>query len=249
MITQYYRPNNLQEAIALIEQPGTLPLGGGTHMSQKQRDDFSVVDLQLLGLDTLQSSGGNLEIGATVTLEALLKYTLTPKAVCTAIKLEAPVNLRNMGTIAGTLVTCDGRSPFGTVMLALDATCTLINNDPSSPHLGNILPVRDDLLRGKLIIKFVIPLDAKLAFQSVARTPSDKPIIMAAMVRWPSGRTRMALGGWGQLPTLALDGNASDPVDVAARSACKNANDERASSEYRSDAASILSKRCLDSLT
>ncbi len=113
-------------------------------------------------------------------------------------------------------------------------------------RLGDLLPLRNKLLPGKLITRIEIPLNIKLAFETVARTPADKPIVCAALAQWPSGRTRLALGGWGQIPTLAMDGNESGGLQTAARNAFSEAADEWASAEYRMEVAAILGKRCQD---
>ena len=120
MITTYHRPNTLDEALALLAQPNTLPLGGGTELSHTS-ESIEVVDLQALGLDTLSKSGNTLELGATLTLQALLESEHCPAALKSALKLEAPLNIRNSATVAGTLVAGDGRSTFASVLLALDA--------------------------------------------------------------------------------------------------------------------------------
>jgi putative selenate reductase FAD-binding subunit len=248
MITQYHRPQTLEEALKLLSRPNTYPLGGGTVLTQQKDESFSVVDLQALGLDKLHKSGYNLEIGATVTLQTLLESLYASTALKMALELEAPLNLRTMGTVAGALVTCDGRSPFGAVMLALDAICILASDEPSAISLGNLLPLRDNLLHGKLITKIEIPLNIKLAFDTVARTPADKPVVCAALARWHSGRTRLALGGWGNSPLMAMDGNESGGLQEAARNAFSAAGDEWASAEYRMEVAGILAKRCLDTI-
>lgn len=248
MITQYYRPQTMEEALQLLSHADILPLGGGTILSQRSDDSFSVVDLQALGLDDLHRSGDNLGIGATVTLQTLLESPFIPDALKAALLLETPLNLRTMGTVAGTLVTCDGRSPFATVMLALDAKMTLApGNDQIT--LGNYLPLRvgaDGVRSQKLITKIEIPLNAKLSFEKVARTPADKPVVCAALAQWPSGRTRLALGGYGTSPALALDGNAPNDLEAAARNAFAEAGDAWASKEYRMDMAAVLAKRCLE---
>jgi putative selenate reductase FAD-binding subunit len=259
MITQYYRPQTLEEALQLLSREDTRPLGGGTLLSRRNEESFSVVDLQMLGLDQLRKSGGKLQIGATVTLQTLLESSFTSKALRTALALEAPLNLRTMGTVAGTLVTCDGRSPFAVVMLALDAKMTFAPGNENIT-LGDYLPIRvvvDGVspvpaVRSlppagpdKLITKIEIPLNVRLAFETVARTPADKPIVCAALAQWPSGRTRLALGGWGQAPALVLDGNGPDDLEAAARNAFSDAGDEWASKEYRMEIAAVLAKRCL----
>jgi CO/xanthine dehydrogenase FAD-binding subunit len=153
-----------------------------------------------------------------------------------------------MGTVAGALITCDGSSPFGTVMLALDAKCLLVKDKQSTIRLGDLLPLRDEILGGKLITRIDIPLTIKLGFEVIARTPADKPIVCAALAQWPSGRTRLALGGWGQIPTLAMDGKEPGGLEEAARNAFSEAADDWASAEYRQEIAEILAKRCQDEI-
>jgi CO/xanthine dehydrogenase FAD-binding subunit len=163
-----------------------------------------------------------------------------------AIKLEAPLNIRNSATVAGTLVACDGRSTFATSLLTLDAKLTTIANRKSETvNLGEFLPLRP---RG-LITSITIPINTKFAFEYVSRTPADKPIVCAALTQWSSGRTRLTLGGYGKSPLLAMDGTEAEGLDTAARNAYHEATDEWASAEYRMDVAATLAKRCLESFS
>jgi CO/xanthine dehydrogenase FAD-binding subunit len=243
MITTYHRPQTLDEALTLLAQPNTFPLGGGTLLSQPTTDPVSVVDLQALGLDSLRVKGNDLEIGATCTLQALLENENCPAALKVAIKLEAPINIRNTATVAGTLVSSDGRSPFATALLSLDAKLSVTSNQLSVVSIGEFLPLRP---RG-LITLITIPLNAKFAFEFTSKTPADKPIVAAALSQWNSGRTRLALGGYGKSPMLAMDGTEAEGLDAAARNAYHEANDDWASAEYRMDVAATLAKRCLES--
>ncbi|MBK8784141.1 MAG: FAD binding domain-containing protein [Anaerolineales bacterium] len=244
MITAYHRPQTLDEALKLLTQPNTLPLGGGTLLSQPTTDPVSVVDLQRLGLDTLRVKGNDLEIGATCTLQSLLESEECPETLKIAIKLEAPINIRNTATVAGTLVSADGRSPFATMLLAMDAKVTVVSGQSSVVSVGEFLLTHP---KG-LITSITIPLNIKNAFEFVSRTPADKPIICAALAQWNSGRTRLTLGGYGTSPMLAMDGTEADGLDTAAQNAYHEANDEWASAEYRIDVAATLAKRCLAGL-
>jgi CO/xanthine dehydrogenase FAD-binding subunit len=251
MITAYHRPKTLDEALTLLTGPNRTPLGGGTLLSKPGTDPVEAVDLQSLSLNSIKKSGHNLQVGATVTLQQLLEFDDCPEALKTALKLEAPLNLRNAATVAGTIVACDGRSTFACVSLALDAkleTMKLDNLkvDSRTSNIGDFLPLRS--LDGALITSIVIPLNATLAFDYVSRTPADKPIVCAALAKWNSGRTRLALGGYGKSPMLAMDGTEAEGIETAARNTFHEATDEYGSAEYRMDVAATLAKRCMDSI-
>ena len=251
-ISEYHRPQTLEEALALLgrTEPRVIPLGGGTFLNSpaypaahSPSSDISVVDLQALGLNTFERNGTFIGIGATATLQACLDTPGLPEAFYHAVRNETTFNLRQVATVAGTLVAADGRSPFATVMLALDARVTVLPDDEVI-NLGDLLPLRFERLRHRLITKISIPASIQLAYEYVARTPADQPIVCAAVARWRSGRTRVSLGGYGTEPVLAMDGPEPGGVDVAARAAYSQAGDEWASAEYRAEMAVVLTNRC-----
>jgi CO/xanthine dehydrogenase FAD-binding subunit len=248
MITAYHRPKTLDEALTLLAQPNILPLGGGTLLSRPMPDPVEVADLQALGLDTVKKNGNNLEIGATLTLQTLLESEHCAEVLKSALKLEAPLNIRNSATTAGTLVACDGRSTFASVLLAMDAKITVNSKQKAEEtiNIGDFLPLREQI-RGKLITKIVLPANIKLAFDYVSKTPTDKPIVCVALAQWNSGRTRLTVGGYGKNPLLAMDGTESGGIEEAARNAFHEATDEWASAGYRMDVAATLARRCLKS--
>lgn len=229
----------MEEALALLAQPDTLPLGGGTLLSKASAEEFAVVDLQSLGLDGVQVNGHELQIGATCTLQALYQAPDCPAGLKQALKLEAPLNLRNSATVAGSLAASDGRSPFVTGLLALDAKVNFAG--------GKALGIGEYLLTKPkgLITSVVIPLHTRFGFEYVAKTPMDKPLVCAAVSQWQSGRTRLALGGYGKSPLLAMDGTGAEGIESAARNAYHEAQDEWASAAYRMDVAATLALRCL----
>ncbi len=118
--------------------PRTVPLGGGTLLSHGAADSVEVVDLQALGLGGIAKRGNMLAVGATATLQSLLENESCPTALKRALKLEAPLNLRDTATVAGCVVTCDGRSPFVTTLLALDAELTVLRPAEEKIALGRL---------------------------------------------------------------------------------------------------------------
>jgi CO/xanthine dehydrogenase FAD-binding subunit len=252
MIREYHRPKTLEEALQLLSRQDvvTVAMGGGTMLNRPSPEAVAVVDLQGLGLDKVEVKGHVLSLGATVTLAALLERPDLPETLAQVIRLESTYNLRQASTLAGALLSADGRSPLATAMLALDAVLDVARSGAAVEQmsLGDVLPLRGEKLRGRLVTRLTLPLNARLAYESVARTPADLPIVCAAAACWPSGRTRLALGGFGAAPMLALDGPEAQGIEHAARSAYSEAGDEWASAEYRQEMAQVLARRCLQQL-
>jgi CO/xanthine dehydrogenase FAD-binding subunit len=277
MITAYHRPQSLEAALALLARPDvpSLPMGGGTILTRKgwspnregqTRDPdhgYEVVDLQVLGLNTIEFEEDVIQVGATVTLQTLLdlvahaSLVAQSSALVRALTLEASFNLRQIATIAGQLVSADGRSALATALLALDAG---LNWEPGpkgkAVGLGNWLPLRSRTWPGALITRVSWSRQPVLALEVVGRSPLDRPVVCVAVAAWPShstsggfGRTRVALGGFGDCPVLVLDGPEPGGAEIAAQSAYSGAEDAWASAAYRQEVAGILTRRALTEAT
>jgi CO/xanthine dehydrogenase FAD-binding subunit len=253
MIIEYQRPKTIPEALTFLarEQPISYPLGGGTYINRNQEGQYAVVDLQALELKSIAKKGNSVVVGATATLQELLEFKGLLKDIYVTIEHEATYNLRQMATIAGTLVTANGRSPFATMMLTLDARLEILklNNLPKQIKIGDWLPLRSGNEPGALITKVSFPINVQVAYESIARTPADQPIVCTAIAQWASGRTRIALGGWGETPVLGMDGPNADGIEIAAQNAYSHAEDAWASAKYRQEMAAVLAVRCSRRLT
>lgn len=249
MIIEYHRPTTVEEALALLSRKDvrTIPIGGGSAFRRILNKPIAVVDLQELDFNQINDRGKILDVGATVTLQNLLDSTTISPKLDEVIRYEATYNLRQVASIAGTLVAANGRSPFTTALLALDAQLVL-QPDEEVVDLGDFLPLRSDWLQGRLIVAVRLPMNIILDYDYVARSPADQPIVCVAVCKWPSGRTRVALGGFGEAPMLVFDGTESRGAEVAAKNAYSIAEDEWASSDYRQEIASILTARTLSRL-
>ncbi|NUM48496.1 MAG: FAD binding domain-containing protein [Anaerolineales bacterium] len=264
MLIEYHRPQTLEETLTLITRPAplTLPLGGGTVLNTPHPEEFAVADLQALPLKSIELRGSTLEIGATATLQALLDFPDLSPALAKALYHEATANLRRAGTVAGTLIASDGRSPLAATLLALDTQLTLQPGDETH-DLGNILQLRQTIeqtskpanqqtnfftLPHRLLTLLTFSTKPALAYEYVARTPADRPIVTVAAAKWPSGRLRVVVGGWGHTPRLALDAPEPGGVEYAVRNITAEAGDEWGSAEYRQDVAVTLTHRALQTI-
>lgn len=247
MIVEYHRPDTIDEALTLLgrQDRKTVPLGGGTVLNAPSEEQLAVVDLQNLGLNAIKKKGGKLTIGAAASLQDLLNQDALPEALAVAIRHEAAYNLRQTATVAGTLVAADGRSAFAMAMLALDAQLLWLPGEEKQA-LGEFMPLREEGRAGRLISEISISTQPKLAYEYVARSPADLPIVGVAAAGWPSGRTRIVLGGYGKAPLTVMDGQEQEGALPVVENAFLTADDEWASAEYRVDAAKTLTKRCLE---
>jgi len=282
MILEYHRPTTIEAALKLITRPEplTLPLGGGTVLNAPHAEDFAVADLQALPLRSIELHGSTLQIGATANLQSLLDFPDLSPALAKAIQHEATYNLRQVGTVAGTLIASDGRSPLTAAMLALDAQLALLPGEEQR-DVGDVLHSRQTIqqtsnpanrqitpstsvgagqsptrpisnlqfLPHRLLTQITLSTKISLAYEYVARTPADRPIVTVAAAKWPSGRLRVVVGGWGHTPRLALDAPEPGGVEYAVRNITAEAGDEWASAEYRQDVAVTLTHRALSSFS
>ena len=249
MTIMYYRPTKLEEAVALLEDRdrNLRPMGGGTRLKHEQAGLSGVVDLQSLNLNYLINEGGWYKAGATLSLATLLTHEGIQSEIKRAVQVDAQQDLIDAATIGGWLVSSDGRSIFTTVLLALDAKLTW---EPGGTEiqLGDWLPIRYVESPGILITEIGWRDDLQLAFEYVARSPKDRPLVIVAVARWNSGRTRVALGGFGNSPIMAMDGPESGGADVASRAAYYDAEDQWATAQYRREVVAKLALRCVDRL-
>jgi CO/xanthine dehydrogenase FAD-binding subunit len=254
MTMEYHRPRSIEEALTLLKQ-GQL-LAGGTSLAPRIRALSSVVDLQDLGLDALDITDTKVIAGACITLQSLAEIEDPDLDVLArASRLEAGWNLRNAATLAGTLISADGRSPLVTALLALD---TRIDLQPGSENidLDELLDRRDRQEMDRLMTAISILRPRWLVYEQVARSPADRPIVCAAAAEIvPEGgaaQLRVALGGFGARPILVatidaqpgLEGTAEELGRLASDS-YSQADDVWASAEYRSEIASVLVRRLI----
>lgn len=245
---RYHRPKTLKEALKLLDQ--AIPLAGGTALIPNLKADQAVIDLQDLGLDKVRTAKHAIRIGAAVKLQALLDSGAPiPAALAAACHLEASLNLRNMATLGGTIMSADGRSPLTTALLALAAEVHLEPGSESIP-LDSLLDRRSQKGFGSLITEVVIPLDARLGYDQVARAPHDRPIVCAAVGGLDD--LHVVLGGFGLRPQAVTkaeevlrSGGGIESAAAAAHEAYADANDHRATGEYRGRVAEVLVKRLL----
>jgi CO/xanthine dehydrogenase FAD-binding subunit len=250
---EYHRPKSLQQALELLGR--ARPMGGGTALTPRRVELDSVMDLQDLDLAGQELRAGRVVLGGALRLQALAEEIPgLPTAVSQACRLEAGWNMRNQATLAGSVVTGDGRSPLLAVLLALDASVHL---EPGEAEIAlhDFLAQRPGSVEGRLIVALGLARGAELGYAGVGRSPADRPLVCAALARLDVGEWRVVLGGYGDRPVRvdaaegalqqagAMTPEAIAAAGKAAGSAYLSAGDQWASAEYRAAVAETLVSR------
>ena len=126
---EYSAPTTLAEALALLESGERKILAGGMSlvplMKLRLAQPEHVVDLSRVpGMDNIEASGGEVHIGAMATHHEVESSAAVrgqcPLLAETASSIGDP-QIRNMGTIGGSIAHADPAADYPAALLALDA--------------------------------------------------------------------------------------------------------------------------------
>lgn len=273
----YHRPASLDEALAMLAQHGSdaKALAGGQSlipaMNFRLARPAALVDLNPVGELAYVKDGGTLHIGAMTrqcVAERNAAIARDAPLLREAMPFIAHPQIRNRGTIGGSLAHADPAAELPAVMLALDATFQLQNS-----RTARSVPAREfhtglfttALTPGELLVDVAIPRLAKRsgwAFIEVARRHGDYALAGVATVvtvddRGRCTEARIALLSVGDGPVLAQKATriiaGEQPTADAIREAAEAAGgkdieppgDIHASAAYRRQLVTVLTRRAL----
>jgi CO/xanthine dehydrogenase FAD-binding subunit len=240
-VSAYKRPATLGDALACLDLPGAVVVGGGTKVNAARTlDPVVVVDLQDLHIDDIEPAAEHgLLVGATATFQRLADDTRVPAAIREAARREQPSTLRALATVGGLVATADPSSELLATLLVHDGVVTLTGRDGrQSVELAALLGDGTPLA-GRIITAVRVETGGVTSVARTARTRADRPIVAAVARRTPDGQRRLALTGVAAVPVLVA------PTPDAA-SGLEPPGDFRGSTEYRRVLAGVLARRALE---
>ena len=266
MISQeldFYAPGSIAEAVSLLAShadAGTVLAGGMSlvpAMNLGIARPTAVVSLSRVAeLDYVRDDGDRLRIGAMtrharIESDPLIGESFPLLAHAAAVIGDAQV--RNRGTIGGSIAHADPAADYLPVMLALGATFKA-----ASSFGERTIAARDFFLGalatalepGELLVELVLPklpAGTGTSYQRLARLEGSFPLANAAAVV-DGGPAVVAVGGTTAAPfVLELeDPEALDAVEDAARDAAATAfPDLAATAEYRRAMAGVYARRAV----
>jgi len=265
----YEAPESLEEAVRMLHENGEdAKLLAGGHsllplMKVRLAAPTILIDLRKVpGLDHVQQDDGGWRIGA-MTRHAQLQDTSELGVVSRAASLIADQQVRNRGTIGGSLAHCDPASDMPAVMLALGAEL-----DVRGKGGTRSIPVADfftgvfetALAPDEALVEVrVLKLGASTgwAYLKANRRAQDWATVgVAALVHRDDGKVAGASIGLVNMGATPLRARAAEDALAGGSSVADAAalvgqgteppSDQAGSSEYRAHLAQVLTRRALE---
>ena len=234
-VKTYHRPQSVEEALRLLVQKGQAGaiLAGGTGLLSRLDDDVTdIIDLQAAGLDRFDISEDRVTVGSMTRLQMIVENEAVPMVVRDAARNEGPNTLRHAATVGGALVGGDWESELCAALLAFDAKVTV-------QTAGELCEVDlEEFVANEypdgIVIRVSFARDGVAAYERVARTPADSPIVAVVGRRDANGVVKLAFCGVAERPVLLTPGELEtlDPP-----------GDFRGSAVYRRTVAGVLAQR------
>jgi carbon-monoxide dehydrogenase medium subunit len=252
---RYARASDIEQALELLAEPDAKIIAGGQSLIPVMKLRIArpslVVDISRLELRGVEIRDDELHLGPLTTWDELLEAPELRRPALAAIAECASgigdLQVRNRGTVGGSLAHADPASDMPAVLLALGATLQL-----RSPA-GERIVALADFLRGpfttalgaqELITDVVIPLPAPgsgSAYVSVEHPASGFALAGAGALAGPAGERTVALTGVGGQPFLIPGDDPESALETA-----EIFGDRFAPAEYRRALAGVVARRALE---
>ncbi|MEQ1945831.1 MAG: xanthine dehydrogenase family protein subunit M [Bryobacteraceae bacterium] len=270
---EYTAPKTLEEALKLLAG-GAKALAGGMSlipmMKLRLATPEHLVDLgRIKGLNYIREEGGNLHIGATATHYAVESSALV-RAKCPLLAATAAaigdVQVRNMGTVGGSVAHNDPSADYPAALQALEAKIVIrgADGDRTVPADEFIVDAFTTTLEpGEIVRELIVPVegsDVHASYQKAAQPASGFAMVgVAARVQKSGGKVVSARIGVTGLANRAYRASAAEnaiigtegsAADIQAAAALVaqgvDANsDLHASADYRKHLATVYTARAL----
>jgi len=269
----YSAPSTLDEALRLIGA-GAKPLAGGMSLVPMMKLRLAapghVVDLSRIGgLSGIHPADGVVRIGA-MTTHYEVESSAALRSLCPLLAETAAcigdLQVRNMGTIGGSLAHADPAADYPAALLALEAQVVLVKSGGE-----RTLPVADFLVDtfttaaepGEIIREVIVPVESPgtaTAYRKMLQPASGFAIVgVAARVQKKDGRIAFARVGVTGLASKAFRAAAAEEAllgtagsEDAIRAAVASIgvgldanSDIHASADYRRQMARVYAARAI----
>lgn len=267
---EYSAPKSLAEALTLIAD-GAKPLSGGMSLIPMMKLRLAapdrVVDLaRLAELNYIREQPGAIHIGATTTHHELESSPVI-RAKCPLLAETASfigdVQVRNVGTIGGSVAHADPSADYPAALQALEAKIVIKGSSTERTLSADdffIDTFTTALEPGEIVTEVIVPIEAPstgTSYQKLLQPASGFAIVgIAARIQKTGGKITLARIGVTGLSNRAFRATAAESAlssgkDVQSAAALVaqgiDANsDLYASAEFRAHLATVYAARAID---
>jgi len=271
---EYSAPTSLTEALALLSRGNAKVLAGGMSliplMKLRLAAPEHLVDLgRVPDLKSIREEGGQIHIGATATHYIIESSTLI-RAKCPLLAEAAAnigdVQVRNMGTLGGSIAHADPAADYPASLLALEAQVRIVSaKGERSTRIDEFLvdALSTALQPGEIVREVIVPVESPatgVSYRKMVQPASGFAIVgAAARLRKSGGKVTFVRVGITGLAAKAfrataveklLEGTTGSSTDVLKAASVVaegvDANsDLSASAAYRCQMARVFTARAL----
>ncbi len=256
----YHRATSLAEAESALAGAGdgTLMAGGQTllpTLKQRLASYSDVIDIGGIGeLSGIEVAGGAVTVGATARHADVAASDAVAGAIPALAHLASIIGdpqVRNMGTLGGSIANSDPAADYPAAVLGLGATITTTKREIAADDFftGLFETALDD---DEIIRSVSFPVPERAGYAKFPQ-PASRFAMVGVFVSQGGGGVRVAVTGAGACVyrvadmESALSSNfASSALDGISVSASDLNSDIHASAEYRAHLVGVMARRAVD---
>jgi aerobic carbon-monoxide dehydrogenase medium subunit len=256
---EYHRPSSLAEVASLLRSRSEAKLLAGGHtllptLKQRLAQPSDLIDLGAIAeLKGLRQEGDRLVIGATTTHAEVAASEAVKSSIPALAYLAEHIGdaqVRNRGTIGGSIANNDPAADYPAAVVALNARVHTNKREIGADDFFTGM-FETALADDEVITAVSFPRPAKAGYAKFPN-PASRYAIVGVMVAQTGGQTRVAVTGAGpsvfRLPDFeqALSSNfAADAIKDLSVSQDGLNSDIHASAEYRAHLVKVMAKRAI----
>ena len=255
----YHKPSSVADTVKLLSaDPDARPISGGQTLlpalKHRLNRPTSLVDLSgIAELKGVKREGDKITVGA-LTRHIEVQDNPDIKAAIPALAYMATVigdiQVRNRGTMGGSVANNDPAADYPAAVLALDATLVTDKRRIASDDFFQGM-FTTALEPGELLVAIEFPIPEKAGYAKM-RNPASRYVMAGAFVAKTGGAVRVAINGAG--PGVfrqtemekALTANWSPDAVAGVKQDADGLNsDIHGSAEYRAHLVTVMAKRAV----
>jgi carbon-monoxide dehydrogenase medium subunit len=255
----YHKPKSMADALAALKKAsdGKLLAGGMTlipTLKQRLAQPSDVIDLAAIGeLRGIKVDGNGVTIGAMTKHAEVAASTDVAKAIPALAKLAANIGdgqVRNRGTIGGSLANSDPAADYPAAVLGLGATVTTNERTIAADDFFKGL-FETALKEGEIITSVTFPKPSRAAYMKFPN-PASRYAMVGVFVAQTGSGPRVAVTGAGPCAfrvkamedALAKNWSADAVAGITIPANGLN-GDIHGSPEYRAHLVTVMAKRAV----